>query len=58
VIALYLESLLRGSLFAEMAYRSTKPIVLLKGGSSEPEPKQPRAIPTAFPVTHASRIAS
>jgi len=35
VIALYLESLLRGSLFAEMAYRSTKPIVLLKGGSSE-----------------------
>jgi len=35
VIALYLESMLRGSLFAEMARRSTKPIVLLKGGSSE-----------------------
>ncbi|HEX9949329.1 MAG TPA: acetate--CoA ligase family protein, partial [Thermodesulfobacteriota bacterium] len=35
VIALYLESLLRGSLIAQMALRSTKPIVLLKGGSSE-----------------------
>jgi acyl-CoA synthetase (NDP forming) len=35
VIALYLESLLRGSLLAQMALRSTKPIVLLKGGSSE-----------------------
>jgi acetate---CoA ligase (ADP-forming) len=35
VIALYLESILHGSLFARMARRSTKPIVLLKGGSSE-----------------------
>jgi acyl-CoA synthetase (NDP forming) len=35
VIALYLESLLRGSLLAEMAARANKAIVLLKGGSSE-----------------------
>ena len=35
VIALYLESILRGRLFAQMAQRSTKPIVLLKGGKSE-----------------------
>jgi acyl-CoA synthetase (NDP forming) len=35
VIALYLESLLRGRLLAKMALRSAKPIVLLKGGSSE-----------------------
>jgi acetyltransferase len=35
VIALYLESILRGRLFAQMAQRSTKPIVLLKGGKSK-----------------------
>jgi len=35
VIALYLESIRRGRLFAQMAQQSTKPIVLLKGGSSE-----------------------
>jgi len=35
VIALYSESILRGRLFAQMAQSSTKPIVLLKGGSSE-----------------------
>jgi acyl-CoA synthetase (NDP forming) len=35
VIALYLESILRGSLLAEMSERANKPIVLLKGGSSE-----------------------
>jgi acetyltransferase len=35
VIALYLESVLRGRLFAQIAQESTKPIVLLKGGSSE-----------------------
>jgi acyl-CoA synthetase (NDP forming) len=35
VIALYLESILRGRLFAQMVLGSTKPIVLLKGGSSE-----------------------
>jgi len=35
VIALYLESILRGRLLAQMAQRSTKPIVILKGGSSE-----------------------
>jgi len=35
VIALYLESIRRGRLFAQMAQRSDKPIVLLKGGSSE-----------------------
>lgn len=35
VIALYLESVRRGRLFAQMAHRSTKPIVLLKGGSSD-----------------------
>lgn len=35
VIALYLESVRRGRLFAQMAQQSTKPIVLLKGGSSE-----------------------
>jgi acyl-CoA synthetase (NDP forming) len=35
VIALYLESILRGSLLVEMAERANKPIVLLKGGSSE-----------------------
>ena len=34
VIALYLESLPRGRLFAELANRSSKPIVLLKGGRS------------------------
>jgi acyl-CoA synthetase (NDP forming) len=35
VIALYLESMLRGSLLAQMADRAAKPIVLLKGGTSE-----------------------
>ncbi len=35
VIAMYLESVLRGRLLAQMAQRSTKPIVILKGGSSE-----------------------
>jgi len=35
VIAMYLESILRGRLLAQMAQRSTKPIVILKGGSSE-----------------------
>jgi acyl-CoA synthetase (NDP forming) len=35
VIALYLESILQGSLLVEMALHATKPIVLLKGGSSE-----------------------
>jgi acyl-CoA synthetase (NDP forming) len=35
VIVLYLESIRRGRLFAQMAQCSTKPIVLLKGGSSE-----------------------
>jgi acyl-CoA synthetase (NDP forming) len=35
VIALYLESILRGRLLAQMAQRSTKPIVILKGGSSQ-----------------------
>jgi len=35
VIALYSESILRGRLFAQLAQRSDKPIVLLKGGSSE-----------------------
>ena len=35
VIALYLESILRGRLLGQMAQRSTKPIVILKGGSSE-----------------------
>lgn len=35
VIALYSESIPRGRLFAQMAQRSTKPIVLLKGGKSE-----------------------
>jgi acyl-CoA synthetase (NDP forming) len=34
VIAMYLESILRGRLLAQMAQRSTKPIVILKGGSS------------------------
>ena len=35
VIALYLESIPRGRLFAQMAQSSTKPIVLLKGGKSK-----------------------
>lgn len=35
VIALYLESIPRGRLFAQMVQRSTKPIVLLKGGRSK-----------------------
>jgi len=35
VIALYSESILRGRFFAQMAQSSTKPIVLLKGGSSK-----------------------
>jgi acetyltransferase len=35
VIALYLESIPRGRLFAQMGQSSTKPIVLLKGGSSK-----------------------
>jgi len=35
VVAMYLESILRGRLLAKMAQRSTKPIVVLKGGSSE-----------------------
>jgi acyl-CoA synthetase (NDP forming) len=35
VIALYLESIPRGRLFAELAKASPKPIVLLKGGRSE-----------------------
>ena len=35
VIVLYSESILRGRFLAQMAQRSTKPIVLLKGGSSE-----------------------
>jgi acyl-CoA synthetase (NDP forming) len=35
VIALYLESIPRGRLFAQIAQRSTKPIVLLKGGKSK-----------------------
>jgi acetyltransferase len=35
VIALYLESIPRGRLFAQTAERSTKPIVLLKGGKSK-----------------------
>jgi len=34
-VALYLESLPRGRIFAEMAKRSNKPIVVLKGGRSE-----------------------
>lgn len=34
VIALYLESILRGRRFTELAQRATKPIVLLKGGQS------------------------
>ncbi|MBI5583723.1 MAG: acetate--CoA ligase family protein [Deltaproteobacteria bacterium] len=34
VIALYLESLPRGRLFAELAQKSPKPIVVLKGGNS------------------------
>ena len=34
-VALYLESLPRGRMFAEMAKRSNKPIVVLKGGRSE-----------------------
>lgn len=34
VVALYLESIPRGRLFAEIAARATKPIVLLKGGKS------------------------
>jgi acetyltransferase len=35
VIAMYLESILRGRLLTQMAQRSTKPIVILKGGSSQ-----------------------
>jgi acyl-CoA synthetase (NDP forming) len=35
VIAMYLESILRGRLLAQMAQQSTKPIVILKGGISE-----------------------
>jgi len=35
VIALYLESIPRGRLFADLASHSPKPIVLLKGGRSE-----------------------
>ena len=35
VVAFYLESIPRGRLFAEIAGRSTKPIVVLKGGKSE-----------------------
>ena len=35
VIALYLESIPRGRLFAQMVQRSTKPIVVLKGGRSK-----------------------
>jgi acyl-CoA synthetase (NDP forming) len=35
VIALYSESILRGALFAQLADRAAKPIVLLKGGTSE-----------------------
>ena len=35
VIALYLESIPRGRLFAQIAQGSTKPIVLLKGGRSK-----------------------
>ncbi len=35
VIALYLESIPRGRLFAKMVQRSTKPIVVLKGGRSK-----------------------
>jgi acyl-CoA synthetase (NDP forming) len=35
VIALYLESILRGRLLAQIVDRAAKPIVLLKGGSSE-----------------------
>ena len=35
VIALYLESIPRGRLFAQIAEGSTKPIVLLKGGKSK-----------------------
>jgi acetyltransferase len=34
VIALYLESILRGRRFTELAQQATKPIVLLKGGQS------------------------
>ena len=34
-VALYLESIPRGRLFAEIAARSTKPVVVLKGGKSE-----------------------
>ncbi|MBI5896845.1 MAG: acetate--CoA ligase family protein [Desulfobacterales bacterium] len=35
VIALYLESILRGRRFTELAQRAAKPIVLLKGGQSQ-----------------------
>ncbi len=35
VVALYLESMSRGRLFADMANSSSKPIVVLKGGKSE-----------------------
>jgi acetyltransferase len=35
VVALYLESMSRGRLFADMANSSSKPIVVLKGGRSE-----------------------
>jgi acetate---CoA ligase (ADP-forming) len=35
VIALYLESIPRGRIFAQMVQRSTKPIVVLKGGRSK-----------------------
>ncbi|MGO9572230.1 MAG: acetate--CoA ligase family protein [Desulfomonilaceae bacterium] len=35
VIALYLESIPRGRLFAQMVQKSTKPIVVLKGGRSK-----------------------
>jgi acyl-CoA synthetase (NDP forming) len=35
VVALYLESMPRGRLFADIAKRADKPIVLLKGGKSE-----------------------
>lgn len=35
VVALYLESIPRGRLFVDMVRRSTKPIVVLKGGKSE-----------------------
>jgi acyl-CoA synthetase (NDP forming) len=34
-VALYLESILRGRLLAQIVNRATKPIVLLKGGTSE-----------------------